>query len=131
MAHILIVDDEPDTRDVLGRVLTKHGYTVDYAANGWEALLEIDRRGFDLILLDIMMPGLDGAKFLEILRGYAARSTTPVVIVTALDRPEALARIGRNPAQGIVEKKGAGFYDELLKRIEVVIGPPRGAGSPN
>ena len=131
MAHILVVDDEPDTRDVLGRLLSRHGYTIEYAANGWEALLEIDRRGFDLILLDIMMPGLDGAKFLEILRGYAARSTTPVVIVTALDQPEAMARIGGNSTQGIVEKKGERFYDELIERIRMVIGPPRGAGSPN
>ena len=128
---ILVVDDEPDTRDVLGRVLTRRGYGVEYAANGWEALLEIDRRDFDLILLDIMMPGLDGAKFLEILRGYAARSKTPVLIVTALDRPEALARIGASRAQGIIEKKGDRFYDELIKRVELVIGPPGGAPHDN
>jgi CheY-like chemotaxis protein len=131
MAQILIVDDEPDTRDVLGRLLTLHGYSVEFAANGWEALLEIDRIGYDLILLDIMMPGLDGAKFLEILRSYASRSTTPVVIVTALDRREAMARIHPNPTQGIIEKKGAGFYDELIDRVRMIIGPPRGAGSVN
>jgi DNA-binding response OmpR family regulator len=131
MAQILIVDDEPDTRDVLGRVLTKHGYQVEYAANGWEALLEIDRIGYDLILLDIMMPGLDGAKFLQILRSYASRSTTPVVIVTALDKREAMARIAPNPTQGIIEKKGAHYYDELIKRVETVIGPPQASGMSN
>ena len=122
MPHILIVDDEADTCDLLGRFLVRHGYTVECAHNGWEALLEVDRRGFDLILLDIMMPGLDGPKFLNILRGHASGSSIPVLVVTALDRGEAEQRLRDGSAQGVVEKKGHTFYDDLLEGVRMIVG---------
>jgi two-component system, sensor histidine kinase and response regulator len=128
MARILIVEDDADTQYLLGQVLERQGYHVTNASNGWEALLEVDKSAFDLILLDIMMPGLDGAKFLSILRNYAARSAVPVLIVTALDRSEALARIRPHAPDGVVEKKGDDFFDDLLTRVQKLLGPPAAAG---
>ena len=126
MARILIVEDDADTQYLLGQVLERQGYQVTTAANGWEALLQVDQGTFDLILLDLMMPGLDGAKFLSILRNYAARSAVPVLIVTALDRGEALARIRPHTPDGLVEKKGDDFFDDLLQRVQKILGPAGG-----
>jgi CheY-like chemotaxis protein len=122
MPLLLIVDDDPDTRSVLGGILTRHGYTVEYASNGWEALLQVDRERYDLILLDIMMPGLDGGKFLTILRNYGRRGATPVVVVTALNATEAASRISPNVAHGIIEKKGGDFYDRMVGQVELIVG---------
>ena len=122
MPHILIVDDDADTCELLGRLLVRNGYTVECAHNGWEALLEVDRRGFDLILLDIMMPGLDGPKFLNILRGHTSGCSIPVLIVTALDRGEAEQRLRGGSTQGLLEKKGDGFYEDLLRSVQLIVG---------
>jgi hypothetical protein len=68
LARILVVEDEVDTRMVLGKFLSVAGHEVIPAANGWEALLVLDTTSVDLILLDVMMPGMDGVTFLQILR---------------------------------------------------------------
>jgi CheY-like chemotaxis protein len=85
LARILVVEDEVDTRMVLGKFLTVAGHEVIPAANGWEALLVLDTTGVDLILLDVMMPGMDGVTFLQILRQAKKHKDMPVVLVTALE----------------------------------------------
>ena len=123
VAKILIVDDERDTRDLLAKFVENEGHLVDTAGNGWEALLATGDHQYNLILLDIMMPGLDGAKFLQILRKSMKTGNTPVVIVTALDRDVAEQRIGQSPVEGIVVKKDKMFHD-LLEKIRQVVGVP-------
>jgi DNA-binding response OmpR family regulator len=123
VAKILIVDDERDTRDLLAKFVANEGHVVDTAGNGWEALLATGDHDYNLILLDIMMPGLDGAKFLQILRRTAKTGSVPVVIVTALDREVAEQRIGANLVEGIVVKKDKMFHD-LLDKIRQVVGAP-------
>ena len=61
-AHLLIVDDEEMNRDMLGRRLEIHGYRVAFAEDGYEALEMVGQQAFDLILLDIMMPFLNGLR---------------------------------------------------------------------
>lgn len=124
MPRILIVDDEADSRMMLGQYLNMMGYDVGFANNGWEALLALDQWNFDLILLDIMMPGLDGVKFMEILRGYASKAKhLPVVIVTALDRNEAGSRMRDLPIDGIIEKR-AQLFQDLLNTVKRILGEP-------
>jgi two-component system response regulator ResD len=80
MPTILIVDDEPMVRDVLTRYLEQEGFTVRTAEDGPEALELAASAAPDLVVLDLMLPGLDG---LEVLRRLRERGPTPVVLLTA------------------------------------------------
>src|SRR5438045_4462841 len=82
-AHILIVDDDPRITDLLRRVLAYEGYSVASAASGNEALNRTLERPPDLIVLDIMLPGVDGLEVARRLR--AAGDNVPVLMLTARD----------------------------------------------
>jgi len=86
--RILAVDDEPEITDLIRYHLTRAGYEVDTAANGWEALAAIQRHRPDLMLLDLMLPDLDGFDVCEILRREAATATIPIVIISAWASPD-------------------------------------------
>lgn len=79
-ARVLVVDDEPMVREVVTRYLQNDGHEVREAADGVEALRELDRRAFDLVVLDLMLPSVDG---LSVLRQLRDRSEVPVIILTA------------------------------------------------
>ena len=72
--RVLVVDDEPMVRETLGQVLTDEGYVVDLAVDGETALDRVSAACPDAILLDLMMPGMNGRQFLEALRANAAYS---------------------------------------------------------
>lgn len=82
-ALILVVDDEPEIAELERYHLARAGHRVVTAANCWEALAEIRRERPDLVLLDLMLPDLDGFGVCEILRRDPATATLPVVIVSA------------------------------------------------
>ncbi len=82
-AHILVVDDEPRITDLLRRVLAYEGYSVAVAASGTEALTRTLERPPDLIVLDIMLPGIDGLEVARRLR--AAGDNVPILMLTARD----------------------------------------------
>src|SRR5688572_20905973 len=82
---VLLVEDDESTRTALGRHLADAGYHVVYAANGWEALLILDRQTVHLIILDLVMPGMDGQTFLKIVRNGPKFKTIPVIVTTAFD----------------------------------------------
>ena len=84
MAKVLVVEDDPDGLDVVRRTLEKAGHLVVPAANGWEGLLALDAHNVDLIVLDLMMPGMNGSAFLRILRNDQRRKYVPVVVLSAL-----------------------------------------------
>lgn len=86
--RILAVDDEPEITDLIRYHLTRAGYEVDTAANGWEALAAIQRHRPDLMLLDLMLPDLDGFGVCEILCREAATATIPIVIISAWASPD-------------------------------------------
>ncbi len=83
MATILIVDDQPDNLYVLERLLRRQGYQVVQAERGEQALELARREPPDLILLDVMMPGMDGFEVVRHLRGDPATQSTPVILLTA------------------------------------------------
>jgi CheY-like chemotaxis protein len=83
--RILVVDDVEENREILQRRLVSRGYEVVVADSGLTALAELARRSFDLVLLDIMMPGMDGLETLERLRWIADRGMLPVIMVSAKD----------------------------------------------
>lgn len=82
MTKIMVVDDEESYRDALSYMLRREGYTVVEAADGAEALTEFHRQGADLVLLDLMMPGLPGTEVCRLIRGS---SQVPIIMVTARD----------------------------------------------
>ena len=82
MSVILIVEDDESYRDALSYMLSKEGFQVVLAADGREGLDQFDKHGVDLVLLDLMMPGLSGT---EVCRRLRQRSSVPIIMVTALD----------------------------------------------
>ena len=82
MTRILVVEDEESYRDPLSYLLRKEGYVVSLAATGPEALAEFDRGGADLVLLDLMLPGISGT---EVCRQLRQRGNVPVIMLTAKD----------------------------------------------
>lgn len=90
--NILVVDDVEANRDMLSRRLARRGYHVETAAGGREALDRIGEEQFDAILLDIMMPEMDGYQVLEAIRKDHASEALPVIMVTAKDESEDVVR---------------------------------------
>lgn len=86
MFHILVVDDDKNTRRYLQAVLESENYSVSTAANGEEALAAMEQAYTDLVVLDIMMPKMDGYAFTETLR--EANSDLPILMVSAKQLPE-------------------------------------------
>ncbi|GAA0230937.1 response regulator transcription factor [Cryptosporangium japonicum] len=82
MTRVLVVEDEESFSDALSYMLRKEGFEVGLAATGPDALTEFDRAGADIVLLDVMLPGLSGT---EVCRTLRARSTVPIIMVTARD----------------------------------------------
>lgn len=86
MFHILVAEDDKNTARLVKAVLKHNGYEVFHASNGLDALDVMDKQHIDLIVLDIMMPKMDGYEFTEQLRSCG--NNTPVLMVTAKQLPE-------------------------------------------
>jgi DNA-binding response OmpR family regulator len=86
MFHILIADDDKNTRRLYQAVLENEGYQVFMAENGNEALLVMEQEHIDLVIVDIMMPGMDGYEFTKALR--ETRNSLPILMVSAKQLPE-------------------------------------------
>jgi PAS domain S-box-containing protein len=86
---VLIVDDQPGAREVLRGLLTGQGYDLAFASNGEEALAKAAELGPDLILLDVMMPGMDGFEVCRRLRADPLLAKVPIIMITALDDRDA------------------------------------------
>ena len=82
MTRVLVVEDEESFSDALSFMLRREGYEVGIATDGTEALAEFDRHGADLVLLDLMLPGIPGT---EVCRTLRQRSSVPIIMVTAKD----------------------------------------------
>jgi putative two-component system response regulator len=106
-ATVLVVDDDDSARHLLTCLLSRQGYTVESAPDGAAALAAVRERGPDVVLLDVIMPGLDGFEVCRRLKGDPATRLTPVVLVTGAD----------DPAHR-VEGLAAGADDFLAKPVE-------------
>ena len=81
MFHILVVEDDPHARKLMQTVLEQNGYSVYTAKDGLDALAVMDQKHIDLVVLDVMMPRMDGYEFTNTLR--MAGNTIPILMVTA------------------------------------------------
>ena len=114
--NILLVEDEARVADFIRRGLAAEGWAVDHAADGEDALEHAASNSYDVILLDLMLPGIQGQDVCRKLR--ARKSKTPILMLTALDSPE-------EKVDGL--KLGADDYlakpfdfDELIARVEAL-----------
>ena len=89
---LLVVDDNEMNRDLLTRRLERQGYQVTVAVDGLQALEILDQADFDLILLDIMLPIMNGYQVLEHLKADESLSQVPVIIATSLDEADGKAK---------------------------------------
>jgi CheY-like chemotaxis protein len=103
-ASILIADDDASNREVLTYYLRRQGYDVHPVAGGDEALAAIAERRFQLVLLDVVMPGLDGLEALRLIRVRYAPKELPVILFTGLDAPDALETAGELGANAWLAK---------------------------
>jgi signal transduction histidine kinase len=114
-ATILIVDDEASNRGLFQAQLQQDGYAIMAAANGEEALQQVDRRLPDLILLDAMMPGLNGFQVAERLKGEERTRHIPIIMITALDDQESRMQALSKGAEEFLTKPVR--HSELLARV--------------
>ena len=124
--RVLVVDDDVHTRQLFSAVLGAEGYQVRTARDGLEAFAAIEAELPDLLVLDLMMPVMDGGTFLATLRRNPRYSSIPVMVVTALDADsEAVKRLD-GAAQAVVQK-GPALERTLHGLISGVLGPRRPA----
>ncbi|MBF6624719.1 MAG: heavy metal response regulator transcription factor [Pseudomonas stutzeri] len=120
--RILVVEDEFKTADYLRKGLSESGYLVEVALNGLDGQHLIQESEFDLIILDVMLPGIDGWQLLQIVR---RKTQTPVLFLTARDAVEDRVKGLELGADDYLVKPFS--YAELLARVRTLLrrGPPR------
>ena len=113
---ILIVDDTPKNLQVLGNTLKQNNYKVEFAINGKSALDWVKKQKFDLILLDVMMPEMDGYEACEAIRKTKANNNIPIIFLTAKSESESIVKGFELGAQDYVTKPFN--TSELLARVK-------------
>jgi CheY-like chemotaxis protein/two-component sensor histidine kinase len=116
---IFVIDDEPDNFDVIETFLSDADYQLNYAASGQEALMLLNTFSPDLILLDVMMPGLDGIEVCQQLKASSQWQAIPIIMVTALTSKEDLSRCLEAGADDFISKPVNRF--ELRARVKSML----------
>ena len=116
--HVLVVDDDPVNRLLLRRALEREGLTVDVAVDGGEALVALARSTFDIVLLDIVMPVLDGFEVLARMRADPATAALPVVVISGSDSSADVVRAIGLGADDVLPKP----FDPALLRARLTSG---------
>jgi adenylate cyclase len=114
-SRILVVDDNAANRDLLARRLSREGHHVTKAADGGAALAAAENGNFDLVLLDLMMPGMSGFEVLCRLKGGAATRHVPVIMISALDELDSVVRSIEAGAEDYLPKP----FNPILLRARV------------
>lgn len=119
ISSVLIVDDNPKNLQVLGNCLQDEGFEIEFSLNGRSALDWIDRKDFDLVLLDIMMPGMDGYEVFKILKSTKGKQEIPVIFLTAIVDAESIVKAFDLGAVDYISKPFN--QKELLSRVRTQI----------
>jgi two-component system sensor histidine kinase/response regulator len=116
---ILIVDDVPDNFDVIETLLSEQDYQLHYAASGQDALSSLDLFQPDIILLDVMMPGIDGIEVCRRIKAISKWQSVPIIMVTALSSKSDLANCINAGADDFISKPVNGI--ELRARVHSML----------
>lgn len=114
--RIIIVDDDPNILELFRDVLTSQGYQVETFARGWDALQAVSREQPDLMVLDIMMPRVNGYEVCQIMKENPATREIPVIFLTALSHQDALRWAAEGGADDYLVKPCT--PERLLKHVE-------------
>ncbi len=125
--RILVVDDEQAITDAICEALTLLGYRATSAPDGYRALAEVERERPDLVVLDVMMPRMDGLELLRTLRANSATSDIPVVLLTALGSDADVVRGIRSGATMYLTKPVE--ISRLTALLSAILGPGRAPAS--
>ena len=117
MAKILIVDDDADARDSMAAFLRGRAHTITCVPNGRDALAQVLSDPPDVVLLDLLMPEMDGPSFLEVVRSYLRIQSLPVVVLTGLGDSPMIDR-ARALKVNTILVKGKATADDILKALE-------------
>ncbi|HJZ93964.1 MAG TPA: response regulator transcription factor [Gemmataceae bacterium] len=121
--RVLVIEDEPELRRVLAQALREDGYAVDQAADGPDGLFKATAWAYDLVLLDLMLPGLDG---LELLQRLRREKHTPVLVLTARDAvPDRIRGLDVGADDYVVKPFNLA---EVLARVRALIRRAAGRG---
>jgi CheY-like chemotaxis protein len=126
MAKVLVVEDDPDSLEIVTKTLERAGHSTVAAANGWEGLLALDAHHVDVIVLDLMMPGMNGNAFLRIIRNDQRRRFLPVIILTALNSGDVLRSVSELGVQEWLLKADYS-NQQLIDAVDRLSYPPAGA----
>ena len=121
MANVLIVDDDVDGCRPLARLLEVVGHRPFFVHDGRDALNLLDRLRPDMILLDVMMPGVDGIDVLKTIRAHPKHKDLPVVVYSALSDPDTVDKAIKSGAQSYLVKSKVDFQ-EIRQCIESHLG---------
>lgn len=113
--HLLVVDDNDFNRDILGRAVTRQGHTFAQAPDGRAALAAIAAQPFDLVLLDVNMPGLDGVQVLQQLKSDPKLRHIPVIMISAMDEIAMVVRCIEMGAEDYLPKP----FDPVLLKARI------------
>jgi len=124
LATLLVVDDEPQNVELMREVLRSAGYATRSAGNGVEALQAVNHGKPDAILLDLMMPEMDGFEVLRHLRADPALRHIPVMVITAMYLDDAQREFLAHSAQSTFQKGGF-WIEDLLKEVQRILAAAR------
>lgn len=122
MATVLLVDDDVDGTEPVARLLRRAGHHVACVPDGRQAVGEVINNAPDVILLDVMMPRMDGIAFLEVLRSDLRHTSVPVILLTGLADERRLARASELGVRRVFRKADYKL-DELLAYINGIVPP--------
>ena len=118
-AYVLVVDDDPAIRGLVGDALRDEGFSVDLAAHGKEALEAMRARRPSTVVLDLMMPIMDGFSFIEACRSEQLCDNVPIVVISAVH--DALRRIHELPIHACIAKPFD--LDDLVRTVGLYARP--------
>jgi len=114
---LLVIEDEPDVRHVFKRFLAHEGWVIVEASDGKEGLHQVEAYNPQLILLDLMMPDMDGFEFIRVLRHMDSYKETPVIVVTAKVLSKEEQTLLKDTTQHIIYKS-ASTHEDILEAIQ-------------
>lgn len=115
--YLLLIEDDSFFQKFYVNKLTESGYSVDLANNGKEGFEKLKSRGYDLILLDLVMPEMNGFEFLKLKSQDSETKDIPVIVFSALTQNEDMEEAKKNGASDFINKTFYN-YNDLLKKIK-------------
>ncbi|NIP31745.1 MAG: response regulator [Candidatus Dadabacteria bacterium] len=119
MAKILVVEDDENLRFIYSKNLIKKNYIVESVDNGMDALEKVGEFGPDIILLDIMLPDLNGLELLQLLKDQPKYRNIPVLMITGISDPNEIKKCLDIGAMGFILKGSSS--EEMEDKIEIIL----------